>query len=60
MKNKTLYKSKILLAYPDFSQRFDIHTNSSDYQLGSVISQNNKPITFYSQILTSAQENTQL
>ena len=31
-----------LLAYPDFSHPFKIHTDTSDYQLGAVISQSEK------------------
>jgi hypothetical protein len=45
----------VLLAYPDFSQPFILHTDASDYQLGAVISQNNKPIAFYSRKLNDAQ-----
>ena len=38
--------------------RFTIHTDTSDYQLGAVsISQNNKPITFFSRKLSKAQCN---
>ena len=37
-----------LLTYPDWMILFTIHTNASDYQLGTVISQNNKPIAFFS------------
>ena len=44
-----------LLAYPDFNERFDIHTDYSDYQLGAVISQNGKPIDFYIRKLTGPQ-----
>ena len=44
-----------LLAYPDFNERFDIHTDASDYQLGSLISKNIKPISFYSHKLTVPQ-----
>ena len=35
-----------LLTYPDWMILFTVHTNASDYQLGTVISQNNKPIAF--------------
>ena len=41
-----------LLAYPDFIKRFEIHTDTSDHQLGAVISQEDKPIAFYSRKLT--------
>ena len=52
---KKVVSKETLLAYPDFNQPFEIHTDASDYQLGSVISQNNKPIAFYSCKLTPAQ-----
>ena len=45
-----------MLSFPDFSKPFVIHTDASHSQLGSVISQDNKPIAFYSKRLTSAQE----
>lgn len=44
-----------LLAYPNFNKPFVIHTDASDYQLGSVISQDNKPIAFYSRKLSPTQ-----
>ena len=44
-----------LLAYPYFNRRFDIHMDSSNYQLGALIRQNGKPIAFYSQKLTGLQ-----
>ena len=44
-----------LISYPDFSQSFDLHTDASKTQLGAVLSQNNKPIAFYSRKLNPAQ-----
>ena len=44
-----------LLAFPDFNKRFIIHTDASKTQLGSVISQDGKPIAFYSRKLNPAQ-----
>ena len=41
-----------LLAYSDFNKIFDIHTDASDHQLGAVISQEAKPISFYIRKLT--------
>ena len=35
-----------LLTYPDFNETFNIHTDASAFQLGSVISQKDKPIAF--------------
>ena len=52
---KKVLSRETLLAYPDFSKPFEIHTDASDYQLGLVISQNNKPIAFYSRKLNPAQ-----
>jgi len=43
-----------LLAYPDFSKKFVIHTDASHMQLGAVILQDGKPIAFYSQKLNPA------
>ena len=44
-----------LLAYPDFNEPFCIHTDASHTQLGAVISQDNRPIAFYSRKLNPAQ-----
>jgi hypothetical protein len=46
-----------LLNYPDWSKPFDIHTGASDKQLGAVISQDGKPIAFFSQRLSKVQQN---
>ena len=45
----------ILLACPDFNKQLKIHTNTSKFQLVSVISQDGKPIAFYSRKLTNPQ-----
>ena len=37
----------VVLAYPDYSQGFDIYTDSSKFQLGAVITQNNRPLAFF-------------
>ena len=36
-----------LLSYPGLNRKFDIHTDAIDYQLGTVIIQEGKPIAFY-------------
>jgi hypothetical protein len=43
------------MAYLTFKIPFEIHTDASAYQLGAVISQNGKPIAFYSRKLIPAQ-----
>lgn len=54
---KKIIAREVLMAYPNFNQPFDIYTDASDYQLGSVIMQGNKPIAFYSRKLNKAQRN---
>jgi RNase H-like domain found in reverse transcriptase len=49
---KKVITQNALLKFPDFNKVFDIHTDASDYQLGSVISQDGQPIAFYSRKLT--------
>jgi hypothetical protein len=44
-----------LLTYPDFSKPFEIHTDASKVQLGACISQDRKPVAFYSRKLKFAQ-----
>ena len=52
---KTIVGREVLLSYPDFSKPFHIHMDASKTQLGSVISQDKKPIAFYSRKLQPAQ-----
>ena len=44
---KKMISEETLLTYPDWTKPFTIHTDASDYQLGAVISQDNKPIAFF-------------
>jgi hypothetical protein len=43
------------LAYPDFMKPFDIYTDASTKQLGSIITQDNRPIAFFSRKLSGVQ-----
>ena len=52
---KRLIAEEVLLVFPDPCIPFDIYTDASDTQLGAVIKQKNKPITFFSWKLSSAQ-----
>ncbi len=52
---KRIMARETILAYPNFNKPFHIHTDASAYQLGAVISQDGKPIAFYSRKLTPAQ-----
>ena len=44
-----------MLYYPYFNKPFDIHTDSSEYQMGAVISQNRRPVAYWSKKLTETQ-----
>jgi RNase H-like domain found in reverse transcriptase len=52
---KRLLIREALLSYPDFSKPFDVYTDASHHQLGAVISQEQRPIAFYSRKLQPAQ-----
>jgi hypothetical protein len=43
------------LTYPDYSKVFEIYTGSSSKQLGAVITQDNRPIAFFSPKLSNTQ-----
>ena len=46
-----------MLSYPDFDKPFEIYTDASDYQLGLVITQEERPIAFFRRKLNKAQKN---
>ena len=46
----------VVLAYPNFSEVFEIYADSSSRQLGTVITQKGRPIAFFSQKLSPAQQ----
>ena len=52
-----MVSSETLLSYPDWTIPLTVHTDVSDKQLDTVISQNNKPIAFFSIILSKPQRN---
>ena len=54
---KKIVSCNICLAYPDFNSVFEIYTDASKKQLGTVIVQNNWPLAFYSRNLNPAQLN---
>ncbi len=47
---------EIVLAYPDFDKVFEIYTDASIKQLGSVITQSNRPLAFFSRKLSVQQQ----
>jgi len=52
---KRVIAKETLLAHPNFNKPFQIHTDASHYQLGAAVSQEGKPIAFYSHKLKPAQ-----
>ena len=54
---EALVSSDALLTFPDHTQPFDVETDASEYQLGSVIEQHGHPVAYYSHKLNLAQCN---
>ena len=54
---KALVSSDALLVFPDHTQPFDVETDASEYQLGSIIKQHGHPVVYYSRKLNLAQCN---
>eukprot|EP00804_Cyclotella_cryptica_P006434 CCRYP_018063-RA/>CCRYP_018063-RA protein AED:0.26 eAED:0.28 QI:0/0/0/1/1/1/2/0/354 len=53
---KATIAKDVSLAYPDYSKGFEIYTDGSKRQLGAVITQNNRPIAFFSRKLSVCQQ----
>ena len=54
---KRVIGRELLLVYPDFNASFEIHTDASKLQIGTVLSQKGNLIAFYSRKMNSAQHN---
>jgi hypothetical protein len=52
---KATIAKDVVLAYPDYSKVFEIHTDTSSKQLGAVITQDNRPIVSFSWKLSNTQ-----
>ena len=46
----------LVLAYPDYSQPFEIYADALATQLGAVITQNNRPLAFFRRKLSETQK----
>jgi hypothetical protein len=53
---KATIASDVVLAYPDYSQDFEIYTGALSKQLGAVITHGNKPIASLGRKLTETQQ----
>ncbi len=53
---KAAIAKETVLAYPDFSKPFKVFTDASSTQLGAVITQDNRPIAFFSRKLSKTQQ----
>ena len=53
---KTAIAKDVVLACPDYSLGFEIYTDSSKFQLGAVITQNNRMLVFFSLKLNTAKQ----
>ena len=54
---KAIMQEDVMLAYPNYEEVFIVHTDASKFQMGGVVSQNDKPIAFFSKKLNKAQRN---
>ncbi len=52
---KATITKDVVLAYPDYSEVFEIYTDASSKQLAAVITQKNRPIGFFSRKFSVAQ-----
>jgi hypothetical protein len=52
---KAAIAKETVLAYQDFLKPFEIYTDASSTQLGAVITQDNRPIAFFSKKLSKTQ-----
>jgi hypothetical protein len=55
---KAAIAKEVVLAYPDYSKVFEIYTDAFSKQPGAVITQDNRPITFFSWRLSLHSANT--
>ena len=54
---KSIIRADALMAYPNHNKTFHIYTYASDYHMGEVIMQDEKPVAYWSLKLNCAQKN---
>ena len=53
---KATIAKDVVLAYPDYNKVFEVYTDTSSTQLGTVITQSNRPLAFFSRKLSDTQQ----
>ena len=54
---KKICVENTMVHYPDFNKEFEIYIDSGDYQLGDIISQNRRPVAYWSKKLSDTEKN---
>lgn len=52
-----LSSEDVILMYPDFKKPFDLTTDASSHGIGAILSQDGRPITMISRVLTDKEQN---
>ena len=53
---KATIAKDVILSYPDYSKEFEIYTDASSKQLGSVLTQSNRSLALFSRKLSETYE----
>jgi hypothetical protein len=56
-KMRLLMADNALAAYPSHNKQFDVYTDASDFQLGTCVIQEGRPVAYFSRKLTNSQQN---
>ncbi len=56
-KMRLLMAANALAAYPNYNKQFNVCTDSSDFQLGTCIIQEGRPVAYFLQKQTKSQQN---
>lgn len=51
-----LISKEVVLAYPNYNKEFHLTTDASNYAIGAVLEQDNRPITYISRTLSKTEE----
>jgi hypothetical protein len=55
-KMKEILAQDAMLTYPEFDKPFIIYTDASERQIGGIVTQNNRPLGFFSKKLSETQQ----